>query len=48
MKDKTTICHRLTEEGADVLNCKKNGYITGKDLPKPVYHFGPLNQYVNR
>lgn len=31
---------------ADVLNCKKNGYITGKDLPKPVYRVGPLNQYV--
>ncbi len=37
----------LVNRVADVLNCKKNGYITGKDLPKPVYHVGPLNQYVN-
>ena len=36
----------LVNRVADVLNCKKNGYITGADLPKPVYHFGPLNQYV--
>ena len=36
----------LVNRVADVLNCKKNGYITGADLPKPFYHFGPLNQYV--
>lgn len=37
----------LVNRAADVLNCRKNGYITGKDLPKPVYRFGALNQYVN-
>ena len=37
---------RYVNRVADVLNCKKNGYITGADLPKPFYHFGPLNEYV--
>lgn len=36
----------LVNRVADVLNCEKNGYITGADLPKPFYHFGPLNEYV--
>lgn len=36
----------LVNRVADVLNCKKNGYITGIDLPKPFYHFSPLNTYV--